>query len=636
MLGSVSGLHLERRSAIVVLVMFAGAGVAAYSGHRYESSPHPKPLYFDASEVMIPMRDGTKLQTVIFVPRGAHAPLPILLKRTPYGVATDPQPDPQGVLKELISDGYIFANQNIRGRFKSEGTFVMMRPVRDRKDPKAIDESTDAYDTIEWLVANIPNNTGSVCMRGGSYDGWTAAMSLIDPHPSLKCVCEQASPSDMFYNDDFHHNGTFRLSYGFEYSAELETTKDKNTDFEFGQRDTYDFYLTLGALGHADERFFHEKLPTWEDFVSHPNRDEYWKARAISTTLDHTSIPNLNVAGWWDQEDFVGPMDIYDRLEKTDTEHTNYLVVGPWNHGGWWHESGQKLGVIDFGSETAKEFRRLQARWFAHWLHGAPLDLPEATVFETGSNTWKGLDAWPPRSGVVQKKLYFRDRRRLSFDAPTESDAFDSYVSDPNNPVPYRHRPIGPTSPGPEWEIWLVEDQRFVDHRPDVLSWETEPLDHDVAVRGTLRAELYASTTGTDADWAVKLIDVYPEGNVPEPGDAGAADAAVEPDLRGYELIVADDILRGRFRNGFERPEPIPADTVTKFVIDLHTNAHAFLRGHRIMVQVQSTWFPLYDRNPQKFVENIYRAHDEDFVKATQRVYRSRENPSSVVLSVVE
>jgi putative CocE/NonD family hydrolase len=642
-----SRMRLERQSAVVFLVMLAGVIAAAYAGHRYESTPHPKPPYFDATEVMIPMRDGIKLQTILFVPKGAHEPLPILLKRTPYGVNTDSEPDPAGVMKELIKDGYIFAYQNIRGRFKSEGTFVMIRPVRDRSDPgdaKAVDESTDAYDTIEWLVHNVPKSTGSVCTRGVSYDGWTTAMSLIDPHPALKCASEQASPSDMFVNDDFHHNGTFRLSYGFEYSAGLETAKDKNTDFEFGQKDTYDWYLALGALSNADSRFFHETIPTWEDFVAHPNRDDYWKARAIGTTLVHTTVPNLNVAGWWDQEDFVGPMDIYDRLEKTDTEHTNYLVVGPWNHGGWWNPTGRRLGVVDFASDTAKEFRLLQARWFAHWLHGAPLDLPEATVFETGSNTWKKLDAWPPRSGVTETKLYFHAGRRLSFEAPTETGAaFDSYVSDPKNPVPYRHRPIGPTYPGPEWPVWLVEDQRFVDHRPDVLSWETEPLDHDVVLLGNIEADLYASTTGTDADWAVKLIDVYPEGNVPGESDAGdaggdasAEDAGSPLDLRGYELIIADDVLRGRFRSSLARPEPVPSDTIVKYRVDLHSGAHAFLRGHRIMVQLQSTWFPLYDRNPQKYVENIYQAKDEDFVTATQRVFRSREAPSSVVLSIAE
>jgi putative CocE/NonD family hydrolase len=641
-----SDLALERRAAVVVLLLLAGVGVAGFGARRYDAAPQAKRAgarAFEVAHAMIPMRDGVKLETVILTPKARSGPLPIVLVRTPYGV-DDSEPDPSGFWSAMVNDGYILVRQSIRGRFKSDGTFVMTRPVRDRGDPNAVDESTDAYDAIEWLVHNVPGNSGRVGTVGISYSGWTAAMSLVDPHPALKCASEQASPADMFLNDDFHHLGAFRLSYGFEYSFALESEKEKNSDFDFDRADLFDWYLGLGSLAHADEHYFHGKVPTWEDFTHHPNYDDYWKARAVGRSLVRTLVPNLNVAGWWDQEDFVGPIDIYERLEKSDAANLNYLVVGPWNHGGWAHGRGRSLGVVDFGSDTGVALRDLQARWFAHWLHDAPLDLPEATIFETGSNTWQRLDSWPPRSGVTTKRLYFGAGRTLSFDPPADAgEAFDAYLSDPANPVPYRHRPIGPTYPGPEWTLWLLEDQRFVDHRPDVLTWETAPLDRDVVLRGDVAADLYATTTGSDADWAVKLIDVYPDAKPPA-GDAGAgANGEAEgdgkdagPDMRGYELIIADDILRGRFRNSFEQPEPVAPGAVVHYRVDLHTAAHAFLRGHRIMVQVQSTWFPLYDRNPQKFVENIYQARDEDFVVANHRVYRSREAPSSVSLAIAQ
>jgi putative CocE/NonD family hydrolase len=440
----------------------------------------------------------------------------------------------------------------------------------------------------------------------------------------------------MFANDDFHHNGAFRLSYGFEYAWELETARGSNADFPFGTADTYDWYLQLGALSHADERWFHGKVPTWTDFVQHPNRDAFWEKRAVGTYLDHpVTVPNLHVAGWWDQEDFVGPVDIYSRIERFDAQaHANYLVVGPWNHGGWGRD-GSHLGPIDFGADRSAEFRAgAQRKWFAHWLHGAPLDQPEAQVFETGSNRWRSFDSWPPKSGTTARRLYLRAGGRLSFDPPGDAEgAFDEYVSDPASPVPYRRRPIGPTYQWPEqWPAWLVQDQRFVDHRPDVLTWSTDVLDHDVVIAGDVVADLFASTSGTDADWVVKLIDVLPDGPPPpaKERDGGA------PDLRGYELMIADDVLRARFRKSLARPEPVPAGEVVEYAIDLHTNAHAFLAGHRIMVQVQSSWFPLIDRNPQRYVENVFLARDEDYKKATQRVHRSRMAPSALVLPVLD
>jgi putative CocE/NonD family hydrolase len=375
--------------------------------------------------------------------------------------------------------------------------------------------------------------------------------------------------------------------------------------------------------------YFHGKLPTWNNFVAHPTYDDFWKIHAVESALKEASVPNLNVAGWWDQEDFYGPMRTYENLEKTDTKHLNYLVVGPWNHGGWSAGPGNTLGQIQFWSNTAEYFRtKIEAPWFAYWLHDkGSLPLKESLLFQTGSDTWTSFDAWPP-ADARKKNLYFDAGGKLSFDAPTDSAAeeFDSYISDPARPVPYRHRPVDMTYPEDHpggWYTWLVQDQRFVENRPDVLTWQTGDLKEDVALAGQVTAKLFASTTGTDSDWVVKLIDVYPQ--------------KVESDwkLSGFALMIADEIFRGRYRNSYEKPEAIIAGQVTPYTINLHTADHVFKKGHRIMVQVQSTWFPLYDRNPQKFVPNIFDAKESDYQKATQRVYRSREYPSSVEISVV-
>jgi hypothetical protein len=598
-----------------------------------EVEPQYQPEFFSFQEVMVPMRDGVRLQTVVITPKQVTGPLPIILFRTPYGVPENEKAIGSVYDQPLLADGYIFVFQNIRGRFKSEGTFVMQRPPRDKSNPKSIDEGTDAYDTIDWLIKNVPSNNGRVGMTGGSYDGWLVTQALLEPHAALKAASEQASPDDMFINDDFHHNGAFRLSYGFEYSALLETSKEKNTNFEFDQYDTYSWYLSLGALSNANAHYFHGKLATWNDFVEHPNHD-FWERQAVTTHLKHTTVPILNVAGWYDQEDFVGPIRIYATLEETDTAHLNYLIAGPWNHGGWTDDNGRNLGDIDWGSDTARYFRsHLLAPWFAHWLHDKPLALPEATAFQTGTNAWKSYDEWPPQRGVTSKKLYFRGDNKLSFDAPSDNETFDSYVSDPANPVPYRKRPVTPTYPAPAWRTWLVQDQRFVEHRPDVLTWQTDAFRDDVVVTGDIVADLFASTTGSDSDWVVKLIDVYPEDYQKITEDQAAKGEG--PVLNGYELMVACDILRGRYRNSLETPEPITPNGVTEYRIDLHPNNHAFLKGHRVMVQVQSTWFPLYDRNPQKFVDNIYKASDSDYIKATQKIYRSKDAASNIILPVV-
>jgi putative CocE/NonD family hydrolase len=585
---------------------------------------------FDKTEVMIPMRDGIRLHTEIYTPKDATQPLPIIFERTPYGISASNNGYSRMLSRydSMMPDGYIFAFQDIRGRYASEGKFVMLRPIHDPADPKGVDESTDTYDTIDWLIKNVARNNGRVGLDGISYDGFLVTMGMINPHPALKAVSEQACMGDTFLGDDFFHNGAFRLSYAFEYSALLETSNE-NYSFSFDRFDLYDWYLRLGALPNANAKYFHGSIPTWNDFIAHPNYDDFWKRHAVAYGLKEPTVPNLNVAGWWDQEDFYGPTALYERLEKLDTHNRNYLVAGPWNHGGWGHGNGSNLDDISFGSDTGLYFRQnIEAPWFAFWLKDkGRLPLKEALLFQTGSDTWTAFDSWPPREAET-RNLYFREDGKLSFDAPqtTTAETFDSYLSDPAHPVPNRRRPVDMTYPEDHpgsWYTWLVQDQRFVDQRPDVLTWQTDALTEDVTVAGKVTAKLFASTTGSDSDWIVKLIDVYPE------------KVASDWKLSGYELMIADEIFRGRFRNSFEKPEPITPGEVTPFTIDLHTANHVFKKGHRIMVQVQSTWFPLYDRNPQKFVPNIFEAKESDYQKATQHIYRSNRFPSSVEISVL-
>jgi hypothetical protein len=598
--------------------------------HAAQQTPGDYAALFEKTEAMILMRDGVKLHTEIYAPRNSAEALPMLMVRTPYGIANPDKGISNMIYRytDMIPDGYIFVFQDIRGRYASEGKFVMLHPIHDPKDAKGIDESTDTYDTIDWLVKNVSHNNGRVGMDGTSYDGFLVTMGMVHPHPALRAVSEQACMGDTWLGDDFFHNGAFRLSYAFEYAPLLETSTENYT-FPFDRFDVYDFYLRLGPLANANAKYFHGKIPSWNEFAAHPSYDEFWKRHAVAYGLKEATVPNLNVAGWWDQEDFYGPVATYERLEKNDTKNLNFLAAGPWNHGGWGYGPGKSLGEIPFGSDTAAYFRRnIEAPWFAFWLKDkGKLPLKEAMLFQTGSDTWTAFDAWPPRE-AKPRNLYFHDDGKLSFEAPVTgaSDSFDSYESDPAHPVPYRQRPVDMTYPEDHpgsWYTWLVQDQRFVDERPDVLTWQTDELSEDVTLAGQVTAKLFASTTGSDADWIVKLIDVYPQ------------KVSQDWKLSGYELMIADEIFRGRYRNSFEKPEPITPNAVTPFTIDLHTANHVFKKGHRIMVQVQSTWFPLYDRNPQKFVPNIFEARESDFQKATQRIYRSKQYPSSVEISVL-
>jgi uncharacterized protein len=582
------------------------------------------PVEFEASEVMIPVRDGVKLYTVICTPKNVTQPLPFLMTRTPYGANTGRCRSLAFSSKELVSDGYIFVSQDIRGKYKSEGEFLMNRPPRDKRDAKSVDESSDTYDTIDWLVKNVKNNNGRLGIYGVSYPGWLAAVPLLEPHPALKALSPQAMMGDTWLGDDFFHQGGFRLSYGYEYVYGVENTKGGDNP-TFDTYDMYEWYLKQGALSN----FLKPTLPTWKAFIEHPSFDSYWQARSAILYLKDVTVPTLHVAGWFDQEDFYGPMKVYSALEKNDRNKQNYITVGPWNHGGW-GGPGDKLGNIEFKSQTGQYFReKIQAPWFAYHLHGkGALNFPEAQMFQTGSNEWKSYEQWPPRYKATERKLYFHANGKLSFDAPTETgdQAFDSYVSDPKTPVPYRKRPIEPTyyRRGSGWSAWLTEDQRFVANRPDVLTFETDTLTEDITVSGEIIAQLFASTTGTDSDWIVKLIDVYPE------------EVAENHRMGGYQFMVAGEVLRGRYHKGFDKPQPLVPNQVTEFNVDLIHKDHSFKRGHKIMVQVQSTWFPVIDRNPQKYVTNIFKATDADYIAARQRIFRSKQFASGIKLPVVK
>jgi putative CocE/NonD family hydrolase len=600
--------------AFIALVLFA-----TFAQVNAQQEP------FTRTDAMIPVRDGVRLNTHIYMPTRSNEQFPILLLRTPYGIGNAAPAQLAAAIPEITAEGFIIVQQDIRGRFKSEGQFVMLRQPRDPKDKNAIDESTDTYDTIDWLLKNVPNHNGRVGMAGTSYGAWLTVMGMLDPHPALKAVVPQASPADMWIGDDFHHNGAFRLSYGLEYAYMMESSKEiANVSAIIDRYDVYDWYLNLGPLSNVDAKYFHGKIPSWNDFVNRPNYDDFWKRQAFAPWLTRVTVPTLNVAGWWDQEDFYGPIKIYELLERHDRSNQNFLVVGPWNHGGWSRGEGRKLGRVDFGSATAEYYRRdVLTRFLAYHLKGKGEPArPEAFTFRTGANQWVEHDAWPPKRNVVTRKLYFQPNRKLSFDPPAKAATeFDSYISDPANPIPYRPRPIQLRS---GWSTWLVEDQRFVDHRPDVLTLVSESLTSDVTVSGRIIANLFAATTGTDSDWIVKLIDVYPEKYDPD------------PTMGGYQLMIAGDVFRGRFRKSFEKPEPITANAVFHYQIPFPANDHVFRKGHRIMVQVQSTWFPVIDRNPQQWVPNIFQARESDFRQATQRIFRSRQYASNIELPVVE
>ena len=591
---------------------------------------------YDKAEYMIPMRDGVKLYTQVYTPKDKSQKYPILLFRTPYSVGYY-KPNSfrlyLGPNFDYAREGFIFVYQDVRGKFKSEGNFVVMKPHKAvKRGPQDTDESSDTYDTIQWVLKNIPNHNGRAGQWGISYPGWQTVMGMIDAHPALKASSPQASPSDMWIGDDFHHNGAFRLMYTFgwlSWNAQTRTgaTEKRGIRFDYGTPDGYKFFLELGPVSNVDKKYFHNRVPTWNEYMQHGDYDEYWKKQNVLQHLKNIKHPILNVAGWFDAEDFYGPMSIYYTIEKKNSNNKSTLVVGPWLHGGWARMAGNSLGNIRFDSKTGVYFRKeVEFPFFNYYLKDkGQLNLPEALVFETGSNQWRSYGQWPPKE-AKEKNLYFNAGGKLSFTPPSEKSdqANDSYISDPNKPVPFSAEIR--TSQG---HLWMVEDQRFAARRPDVLVYQSDVLTEDVTIAGPIIASLYVSTTGTDADWIVKLIDVYPgdaSDNKPNPCKVRMGD---------FQMLVGADVFRGKYRNSYEKPEPFVPNKVTKIEYDLRDKCHCFCKGHRIMVQVQSTWFPVIDRNPRKFVD-IYHAEESDFQKATHKVYRSATHSSHLKLKVLE
>ncbi len=600
----------------VICTLFVIVGIAA----PHSAAAQPAPSY-ERREITIPMRDGKSLYAVALIPIGAARPLPILLIRTPFGAAREFRSDTlPPAYRELAEDGYIFVTEDVRGRFRSEGSFVTMRPLHDPHDDAGTDESTDAWDTIDWLVGHLPNNNGRVGVLGISYRGWLAAMAGIHPHPALRAISPQAPMADTWLGDDFFHQGAFRQTQGAAYAAWIESGKG----FDVPDSDEYTFYQRFPTLDSLARGTGITDVASWVGFRTHPAYDGYWRARALQRLLTHPAVPSLFVGGWWDAEDLHGPQLAYRTLERADRRGVNHIVLGPWSHGGWARGSGDSIGAVPLGSNSASYFReQIQRRWFAWYLHGTgDGKFPEAWVFETGENAWHTFDAWPPRHSTP-REIYLHENGRLTFEPPARSAvpgtrSYDAFRSDPADPVPYVRRP----DDGSAWATWLAADQRFLAGRTDLLTFTSAPLTKDLTIAGDVAAHLFASTTGTDADWVVKLIDAYPD------------TLADQPQMAGYQLMVSADIMRGRYWRGQAPATPISANTVTPFRVDLHQQLYRFRKGHRLMVQVQSSWFPLYDRNPQTFVPNIFLAQRSDFRAQEHRVWHSARYPSHLTISV--
>jgi putative CocE/NonD family hydrolase len=591
---------------------------------------------YQRAEVMIPMRDGVKLHAVILKPADIPGPLPILMQRTPYGVDGTTRGSFFAQRPELARDGYIYVAEDIRGRYKSEGEFIMMRPLADHHNREAIDESTDTYDTVTWLLANVPGNNGRVGVTGVSYPGFLAMMAGIDPHPAVKAISPQAPMIDVWMGDDFFHNGAFRQSYGYDYVMGLESTKE-DTEVSYGKdkdgkpRDGFDYFLERGSFAEDVKKSGSRTLPTWKLFLEHPAYDPVWSSRAVENHLNTVVVPTLTVGGYYDQEDMYGPQEEYATLEPHDTDHQNFLVLGPWRHGSW-GSSQRHLGNLDYTEPIGREFRsRIEAKFFAHYLKDEPatnqsgniqsgFDLENTASFQTGSNQWMRYVHYPPKESQPAS-LHLLGDGELSW-SESKIQVKTTYVSDPANPVPYRHRPIQPTySDGSQWFNWMTEDQRFVTDRKDVAVWKLPALKKDLIVTGEVTADIFAATTGTDNDLVVKLIDQYPDD-----------ETVTDTKMRGYQLMTNEEIFRGRYLESFEKPTPLRSGSIHEYRFSLHDVDHVFKAGHTVLVEIQSTWFPLYDRNPQTFVPNIMTAKPEDYKAATITIYSDSEHDSTLQL----
>jgi putative CocE/NonD family hydrolase len=618
----------------ILFLVLLGVAIGCSSSFAQTTNTDPQStesyirLHYTKHEYMVPMRDGVKLMTAVFVPKETGKTHPILMKRTPYNVAPygeEKYPSRLGPSEHFVRAGYIFVNQDVRGRFASEGQFVQVTPhIANKTKPTDVDESSDTYDTIEWLLKNIPNHNGRVGMYGISYPGFYAAAGMIDAHPALKAVSPQAPVGDWYF-DDFLHHGAFFLAHAFKWLSGNATERPTPTmepakPYVYPMTDGYKMFLEAGSVENIDKLYLKGAIPFWEDMMQHPNRDEFWQKRAIIPHLKNVAPAVMTVTGWYDAEDLYGSFKTYQSVEKLNPNVNSVLVVGPWHHGGWASVDGDKLGNVSFGSKTGAFYRaEIELPFFERYLKDADHPAPaEATVFETGSNTWRTFDAWPPKN-VESQTLYLKPHGKLDDQKPEGKDAesFDEFVSDPNKPVPYTETVT------PRMTIeYMVDDQRFASRRPDVLTYQTEPFTEETVIAGPIQTDLWVSTMGTDADWIVKLIDVRPDGPDSVP-------------LAGYQMLLRSEVIRGRFRNDYAKPEAFVPGEPTRVRLELLDVLHRFQKGHRLMIQIQSTWFPLVDRNPQTFVPNIYFAKPEDFQKATHRVFRSSHHSTSLNIGVL-
>jgi putative CocE/NonD family hydrolase len=579
----------------------------------------------------IAVRDGVRLYTVTFSPKDTSRTYPILMLRTPYGVGPYEQDKFRGSLGPnslFIKEGYIFVYQDVRGRFMSEGEFENMRPQRGQPTAdKNIDESTDTYDSIDWLVNNVPNNNGKVGQWGISYPGFYTAVGMVNAHPALKAVSPQAPIADWFF-DDFNHHGAFFLTHAFNFFYGFGQPRPKPTPqdrprFQHGTPDGYQFFMNIGPLKNADPRYLKGRVAYWNRFIEHPNYDSFWQDRNLLPHLKKVAPAVMTVGGWFDAEDLYGPLKIYRAVEKQNPGIFNVLVMGPWAHGAWSSADGSRLGNIQFGAKTSKFFQEnMELPFFNHFLKGTGQHgLPEAYMFETGVNRWRKFNHWPPK--LQTGKLYARAGARLSFDSPTEEEGCDEYISDPDRPVPYTEEMTTGMS-----QAYMTDDQRFASRRPDVAVYQTPPLKKDLTLAGPLHADLFVSTSGTDSDWIVKVIDVFPdEVKYPDPPSGRK--------MGGYQMMVRSEVIRGRFRKSYSHPEAFVPNQPARVSLELLDVLHTFQKGHRIMVQIHSSWFPLVDRNPQTYVPNIFLAEERDFVKTTQRVYRTSRLPTSIQVGIL-
>lgn len=613
---------------LCVLLLAAPAPDAVAQGLEYVKAHYTK------YEYRIPMRDGKKLFTAVYAPKDQSKRYPILLMRTPYSVrpyGVDQYKSDLGPSPLFGKSGYIFAYQDVRGRWMSEGEFVNMRPHNPDKKDAEIDESSDTYDTIEFLIERVANNNGRVGQWGISYPGFYTAAGMIDAHLALKASSPQAPVTDWFIGDDWHHNGALFLPHMFNFMASFgrpRTGPTKKFDYKFDHEtpDGYQFFLRLGPLANANSRYFKNDIAFWSEAMKHGSYDEFWKARNIRQHLKNIRPAVLTVGGWFDAENLFGALETFKNVEATCEDRPNVLVMGPWRHGGWGRGDGETLGDVHFNSKTSAFFReKIEFPFFElHLKKTGKFKHPKAWVFETGTNQWRQYDVWPPKT-AKRRSLYLHAQGKLSWKKPEDSEAetYDEYLSDPRKPVPYLDKIVIGMS-----AEYMVADQRFAGRRPDVLVYQTGVLEDDVTIAGPIQVDLHVATTGSDSDWIVKLIDVYPD-NYPDakPNPKGVR-------MGGYQQLLRGDVMRGKFRNSFEKPEPFAPGKPTAVSFTMQDSYHTFRTGHRIMVQVQSSWFPLVDRNPQTFVD-IYQAKESDFHKARQRVYRSRQMPSRLSVSVV-